>query len=227
MGVTSHLGIRVSEYDERIRTFIPFYDEILDAAAAAVAVTSPRRAPAILDLGIGSGALAARCLAVMPRASLAGIDSDAAMLALAARRLGDRVTTTSGDFLKVPLPVCDVATASFALHHIRTARHKASFYARLHRALRPRGVLVNADCCLAASDRIRRRDRDLWLAHLAARYGRARARGFLRAWATEDVYFSLDQEVRFLRRAGFVVDVTWRRASFAVIVGTKVARQTQ
>ena len=55
MSVAAHLGIRLSEYDRRIRTFIPRYEEILDAAAASVVP----KARTIVDLGIGTGALAA------------------------------------------------------------------------------------------------------------------------------------------------------------------------
>ena len=59
MGVASHLGIKLTEYDSRIRTFIPHYEEMLDVAAAAI----PPRARTIVDLGIGTGALSSRCLA--------------------------------------------------------------------------------------------------------------------------------------------------------------------
>ena len=62
MSVAAHLGIRLQEYDLRIRTFIPGYDEMIDAAAAALDDLD-RSAPLIIDLGIGSGALAAQCLA--------------------------------------------------------------------------------------------------------------------------------------------------------------------
>ena len=37
MGVASHLGIQLDEYDARIRTFIPRYERMLDVAADAVA----------------------------------------------------------------------------------------------------------------------------------------------------------------------------------------------
>ncbi len=40
-------------------------------------------------------------------------------------------------------------------------------------------------------------------------------------WAKEDVYFTLDREIELLRDAGFAVEVTWRKDSFAVIVGLK------
>src|SRR4026208_979520 len=64
MSVASHLGIRLADYDARIRTFIPDYEEMLGVAAAAI----PARTRTIVDLGIGTGALSARCLAPAPAA---------------------------------------------------------------------------------------------------------------------------------------------------------------
>jgi hypothetical protein len=48
MGVAAHLGIRLREYDARIRTFIPHYEEMLDAAAAVAATGAPQIAPAVV-----------------------------------------------------------------------------------------------------------------------------------------------------------------------------------
>ena len=64
MSVASHLGIAVREYDRRIRTFIPNYAEMLDEAANALDAS----ARTIVDLGVGTGALAARCLRHAPAA---------------------------------------------------------------------------------------------------------------------------------------------------------------
>ena len=36
MGVASHLHIQLDEYDARIRTFIPGYEQMLDAGAHAL-----------------------------------------------------------------------------------------------------------------------------------------------------------------------------------------------
>ena len=88
MGHAAHLGIKLHEYDSRIRTFIPDYEEMLDQAAETVARLG-RRKPRIVDLGTGSGALAARCLAAVPGARVTGIDADAGMLGLATRRMGN------------------------------------------------------------------------------------------------------------------------------------------
>jgi tRNA (cmo5U34)-methyltransferase len=220
MGAASHLGIKLREYDSRIRTFIPRYEEMLDAAAAALQAL-PERRPLVVDLGIGSGALSARSLVVRSAARIVGIDSDAGMLRLAQQRLGRRLTTRCENFLEAALPRCDAVTASFALHHVAQPATKARLYRRCFTALRARGLFVNADCCLASNRRLQAQDRAAWLAHLRRRYGGVRAAAYLRAWAEEDVYFRLEDEIELLRSAGFSVDVPWRRDAFAVVVGTK------
>src|SRR5262249_56383903 len=133
MSVAGHLGIRLSEYDARIRTFIPDYEEMIAVAGTAV----PADSRTILELGIGTGALAAACLARARRAHAIGIDADAEILTLAARRLGSRATLVAGSFTASPLPRCDVAVASFSLHHIRTRPAKRSVYRRPPPAPRP------------------------------------------------------------------------------------------
>jgi trans-aconitate methyltransferase len=215
MGVAAHLGIRLAEYDERIRTFIPDYEEMLDVAAAAV----PARARTLVDLGIGTGALSARCLKTAPRARVVGIDVDPEILTLAARRLRDRAVLAAGTFLRTPLPPCDAVVASFALHHVRTRAAKAVLYRRIRAALRPRGLFVSVDCQPASDPASRRMQRDAWLAHLRRSYSATQSAGLLTAWSREDVYVPLDSEVALMRRCGFRVEVLWRRGSFAVLMG--------
>lgn len=220
MSVASHLGIRTDEYDRQILTFIPYYDEILDAAADALAALD-RPARVVLDLGTGSGALAARCLKRLPGARVVGIDGDAAMLAMAEKRLGRALTAVVGNFETTPFPACDVVTASFSLHHVPAPKAKARIFAKAFAALRPGGMLVDADCTLAGDPKLRARDHETWRRHLAVAHGTAGARRFLRAWADEDTYFPLEVETALLRKAGFDVDVVWRKASFSVIAATR------
>ena len=217
MGVAAHLGIRLAEYDRRIRTFIPDYDEMLDVAAAAV----PARARMLVDLGIGTGALAARCLKIAPRARIVGIDVDPEILTMAARRFRDRATLAAGTFLRTPLPSCDAVVASFALHHVRTRAAKAALYRRVRAALRPRGLFVSVDCQPARDPAVRRAQRDAWLAHLRRSYTATQATKLLAAWSREDVYVPLDSEFALMRRCGFRVEVLWRRGSFAVLRGAR------
>jgi ubiquinone/menaquinone biosynthesis C-methylase UbiE len=208
----AHLGIDLREYDARIRTFIPDYDAMLDAAAAVV----PADARSILDLGIGTGALAARCLRHARRAAIVGIDADPEMLEMAARRLGARARLVCGSFLRTPLPNASAIVASLALHHVRTRPAKRALYDRIQAALGRGGVFVNVDC-LPASDRaLARRQREAWREHLRRTYTARRADALLAAWAIEDVYVPLGEEMRLLQQSGLRPDVIWRKGPFAV-----------
>jgi ubiquinone/menaquinone biosynthesis C-methylase UbiE len=221
--VSSHLKIALGEYDARIRTFIPDYEQMLDAAASAL-VAAGRPVKTVVDLGTGTGALAARVARVVPGAELVGIDEDEGMLGMAARRLKKhRATLTAANFVRADLPPCDAITASFALHHIEQRRVKNALYGRARAALRVGGVLVSADCHPPSNPALAAAGRAAWHAHLARSYGPRKAGSFLRAWAHEDFYVPLDAELHLLQSAGFTTDIVWRRGSFAVIAA--VARR--
>ena len=221
MGAGSHLGIALSEYDARIRTFIPDYEMLHDSLAGALGAAMRRRAPTIVELGVGTGALAARCLAACPSARLVGVDEDAAMLAAAGVRLGAGLhRAIQGNFESADLPRCDAIVACLALHHVPPGPRRLRLFRRLRKLLRPGGVLGSADCYPAAHPRLAGADRAAWVAHLEQSYSPEDVRGFFRRWAREDHYVPLLDEVATLRRAGFAVDVPWRKQAFAVIVAT-------
>ena len=223
-GAAAHLGIDLAEYDARIRTFIPDYETMIGVAASALRLTLTGRAPAIVDLGIGTGALAEACLRAMPAARITGVDGDAGMLAAARGRLGPALTAALHDsFERVAIPPCDAVVASLALHHIPSPARRLRLFRRIHRALRPRGVLISADCYPSSNARLAADDRAAWIAHLEETYTPAEARQYLRAWAREDHYALLTDEVAMLRRAGFTVDVRGRRHAFAVVVASRSA----
>ena len=215
-GVASHLGIRLDEYDARIRTFIPDYEEMLDAAANAV----PRNARTLVDLGTGTGALAARCAHVAPRAHVIGIDADPEILTAAATRLGPRAEFVADSFLRATIPSCDLVVASFALHHVRTRPAKARLYKKIRAALRRRGVFISVDCQPASDRSVAAAQREAWLAHLERTYSSREAKGYLRAWSHEDTYVPLDAELLLMRRVGLSPEILWRKGAFAVLVAT-------
>jgi ubiquinone/menaquinone biosynthesis C-methylase UbiE len=215
--VAAHLGIRLSEYDERIRTFIPYYEEMLATAAAEV----DPRARHVLDLGVGTGALALATLARARRATVTGIDADAEILALASGRLGGRATLVCGSFLRSRFPPSDAIVSSFALHHVRTRSAKLRLYRRLRGALRRRGVFITADCHPATDSAMAMAQMQAWRAHVARTYPPAQTAALFRSWGREDVYTPLAAELSLLERAGFTADVRWRRDGFAVLVAAR------
>lgn len=220
MGVADHLRIRLEEYDARIRTFIPGYDEMIEAAASALGALESTT-PHVIDLGTGTGALAARCAHVLPEARFTVVDEDADMLRVARERLEPRtsnVTFVHSSFVDIAMPTCDAIVASLALHHIRTTEAKRWMYRDCRRALGPGGLLVTADCFPSSDPRLATLERQSWREHLHRTYSKEETEQFFATWAQEDVYFSLPDELEMLSGAGLVPDVVWRCGAMGVIV---------
>lgn len=223
--VSSHLDTTPEQYDVKIRTLIPLYSELLVEAAGALRLAF-RPVQRIVDLGIGTGALTRACLQVLPQAKVWGIDTDASMMRMVPVRLGAKrkqVELIEGNFAQVKLPSCDAMVATYALHHIKEKRAKQAFYRRCFAALAPGGILVSGDCAPASTEAAFAQDLNVWYTHLGQTYGRAQGKKMYQSWAAEDFYFRLREEVRMLERAGFTVEVPWRRSPFAVIAALKLA----
>jgi ubiquinone/menaquinone biosynthesis C-methylase UbiE len=215
VSVATHLGIDLADYDRSIRSFIPDYDTMLDVAAAAV----PADARLIVDLGVGTGALAERCLSRATRARVVGVDLDEGMMTMAARRLGNRATFVTGSFLRTAIPRCDAVVASLALHHVRTRPAKAAMYRRIKEALKPNGRAIVVDCLPSSQATLARAQHAAWRTHMQRAYSRHACQQYFEAWAREDVYVPIDVELRLMRAAGLQSDVLWRNGAFAVLVG--------
>ena len=219
--VRSHLRLEIDAYDESIRKFIPGYEEVLVRAADEVADVAPAL---VLDLGVGTGALAEAILKHERVGCVDAIDVDPEMLAQARirlKRFGARVRFSERSF-DGPLPACDAVAASLALHHVPTMAEKFATYERIYRSLGPGGVFVNADVTVSSHASARDRTYRLWAAHLVAcGIDEERAYQHFDEWALEDTYFPLDEELAALRQAGFHAECVWRDAPNTLMVGRK------
>ena len=179
----------------------------------------------VLDLGAGTGGLSAAVLGGLPRARVTLVDVDTEMLAEARVRLApfaERARFREASFLD-PLPAADAGVASLALHHVHDLDAKADLYRSINEALAPGGVFLNLDAAITEGARLNALTFDRWAAHMAE-HGMtdAEARGHFAAWAAEDRYFPLDEELAALRRAGFAeVECFWRRGSSAICCALK------
>ncbi len=208
-------------YDDPRRRLIPpfeaFYGTAVDALG--LAASPPRR---ILDLGAGTGLLSEAVLAAHPGAHVTLLDGAAPMLDHARARLGERAGYVVGD-LADPLPAgpWDAAISALAIHHLDDAGKRALF-ARVHDALAPGGVFVNAEQVAGPTAFL-----DAYVRGWHER--RSRALGTTdEEWTASlqrqahDRCASVEHQVAWLRTAGFGdADCLFRDHRFAVLVARR------
>jgi tRNA (cmo5U34)-methyltransferase len=179
----------------------------------------------VVDLGAGTGALSAAVLGGLPGASVTLVDVDSQMLDEARRRLApfvERVRFREASFLD-PLPAADAMVASLALHHVHDLDAKTDLYRSIRGALVSGGVFLNLDAAITEGVRLNALTFDRWAARMAEHgMTESDARGHFAAWAAEDRYFPVAEELAALRRAGFAeVECFWRRGSSAIFCALK------
>ena len=222
--VAAHLQVRIADYDRFIRTVIPHYDKMREVQLALLAEYLPEDG-SVLDLGGGTGALAAAVARKFPAAHVEIWDTDPAMLEVACERcaeFGDRVQYVARSFAE-PLAECDAVVACIALHHVKDMAAKGAIYANIHRALRPGGLFANADFIMSAQPRVKEATYRGWAAFMHEQaYSREQVTQYFANWAKEDYYPPLMTEMKLLTDAGFPeAECFWRAAPVTVFGGVK------
>ncbi len=136
------------------RRLVPCFEAFYGTAVGAL---KHRRDAAIdvLDLGAGTGLLSRFVLDAFPNARLTIVDIAEDMLARAKERfagLSGTVEVRAMDHASEPLEggPFDAVVSALSVHHL-TDEGKRGLVARIHAALRPGGVFVNADQVLGAT----------------------------------------------------------------------------
>lgn len=222
--VSGHLKLRVAEYDELIRRLVPAYPAMRPVQLDLLALALPGRGDGkrVLDLGGGTGALAAAIAENFSAAIVEIWDTDAEMLAVSRERcaaFGDRVRYVERSFTDL-LPPCDAVAACIALHHVKDLTVKAAIYKNIHAALRPGGIFVNADTAVCATPVLRDHAFKLWADSMRPHgIDEAAAYKHFAGWAHEDYYPPLITELRLLADAGFAEPECFWREAAAVVFG--------
>lgn len=186
-----------TSYSAMIRDDVPAFERFQEQMAAA----SGNGARRVLELGTGTGETARRLLGRHPHASLVGVDASEPMLAAARAALpADRVELRVAR-LEDPLPPgpFDLVASALAVHHLDAAA-KADLFARVRESLVPGGRFVLADVVVPD-------DPQDAVTPLTA--------GFDRPSTVED-------QLEWLRAAGFDAWVVWRHRDLAVIASEAV-----
>lgn len=222
--VEQHLGLKIEDYDREIRRLVPHYDELVSEGLELLRRLAPARA-VVLDVGSGTGRMAAAVLDALPETRVVLLDVDATTLGEAKKRLvsaGARADFVLGSFLE-PLPRCDAVVASLSLHHIRDLDTKTRVYRAIRDSLPPGAPFLNLDATVSSDPTISKLTFDRWAAAMAMHgIEDATARQHFSDWASEEHYFSLADELAALRSAGFTnPEVFWRRGPLAIYGGLR------
>jgi tRNA (cmo5U34)-methyltransferase len=213
-------------YDGLRRQLIPCFDDFYGAAVDLLPFR-PGAAPRILDLGAGTGLLAAMLLDRWPRARLTLVDLSGEMLGQARARFAGRdaqVAIRVADYLADPLGgPYDAVVSALSIHHLPDPGKRALFR-RAFAALRAGGWFVDADNVLAPTPALAAEDRALWIARVRkSGIGAEDLRAALRRTRL-DVLAPLADQLAWLRRAGFDdVDCRYKWLHFAVFCGRRPA----
>ena len=226
--VSGHLQLRIAEYDELIGRLVPAYPAMrpvqLDLLALSLQEGNPAAGGLVLDLGGGTGALAAAIAERFPAVAVEIWDTDPAMLAAARERcagFGGRVRYVERSFTE-PLPACDAVAACIALHHVKDLAVKGGIYRNICAALRPGGIFVNADTAVPADPVLREHAFRRWADSMQPHgIGAEQAYQHFASWAHEDYYPPLLTELRLLESAGFGEPECFWRDAAAVVFGAR------
>jgi tRNA (cmo5U34)-methyltransferase len=110
-----------SNYLETVRSQVPLYDRLQEAAVAAV----PFEPGAVLELGIGTGETSSRLLSRFPDARITGLDSDPEMVFRARRQVSDVRLARIED----PLPdgPWDLVLSVLSIHRLTDEQKRTLF----------------------------------------------------------------------------------------------------
>lgn len=158
------------------------YPQVVDEVTRAIAgIARPR----LLDLGCGTGALAARMLDAVPTAQLACIDLSPHMVEAARARLAGRAEVLLVDAERLPFHDAsfDVAWCNDSFHHYPDPE-RAAF--QVWRVLAPGGTFIIGDAWQPAPARA---IMNAWMPHSCEGdvriYSEAELRRILGAWFTD------------------------------------------
>ena len=209
-------------YDADRARLIPCFEPFYRWAVELI----PANANHILDLGAGTGLLSAFVRERFPDAYLHLVDISEPMLAKAAKRLaGDQeVHYQVGDYATAEWGSSyDAIVSALSIHHLEHDAKQALFR-RVHAALKPGGVFINADQVLGPTPALEARYKQIWLEQVRALGATEQQIADSLYRQQEDRCASVENQLIWLRAAGFTdVDCWFKDNRFAVLAATKPA----
>ncbi|HEY6724524.1 MAG TPA: class I SAM-dependent methyltransferase [Polyangiaceae bacterium] len=185
-------------YAGDIRSEVPAYDQLQTAAISAARAAVGAR---VLELGVGTGETTLRLLELHPLAAVWGIDASAALLDVARARCPRARFRVGRMQDALPRGPFDLVLSVLAVHHLH-ALEKASLFQRVYDVLQPGGMFVLGDLVLVEdpADVVTEIDGEV------------------------DTPNRADEQLAWLREAGFTAELHWRLRDLAVLVARRAAQ---
>lgn len=212
-----------TEYDGLRRRLVPPFDAFYGTAVAALDLL-PSPPARVLDLGAGTGLLTRMVAAAHPGAELTLLDGSPAMLDQARAALGDGPTYVEAD-LTDPLPPgpWSAVVSALAIHHL-SDDDKRALFSRVHAALGPGGVFVNAEQVQAPTPALQQVYVDRHRSEARAAGATADEWGAAVERMRVDRCATVEDQLSWLRAAGFAdADCLFKDHRFAVLVAVRGA----
>jgi len=199
-------------------------DDYYSAAVWAGECKNP--APAILDIGAGTGLLSALMLQKFPDAQLTLVDLSESMLTIAKERFADRsdVRYIVGDYSSVDFSGrYDLCCSALSIHHLEH-EEKRRLYKKIFDALNPGGIFVNADQVLGETAAINRHYMEYWDEFLVpCSLSPEDKKQMLYRRDTFDKNEKLSVQLMWLADCGFgEIDLVYKNRLFVVFSGRKI-----
>lgn len=211
------------DYDSQRKFFIPCFDDFYLMAAKAASERIKAKAPLAIDLGAGTGILAAKFLELKSGSKLKLIDISKDMLELAKLRFKNckNVDYECSDIRKFAIDKpCDCIMSALAIHHLADKEKKA-VYKKAFESLKSNGIFVNAEQVLGDSKfeiSLNAKQRQLIIKEHLSGEDAIIAKKRLKL----DKCASITKNIKWLKKAGFsYVYCPYKYYDFAVIVAIK------
>ena len=222
----SVFAAHADDYHAQRRRLVPCFEEFYGTAVATLAMRSGEMAR-VLDLGAGTGLMSAAVLARYPDALIVLVDGAAAMLGQAEERLpAGSISTVTADLREqLPAGPFDAVVSALAIHHLEHA-DKRELFARIHGALRPGGVFVNAEHVSGPNAWLERRYRSAWRDACGAAGASAEEIADAEGRMVMDRSIDIATQLGWMAGAGFGdCDCFFKQLHFAVLAGWRAAEE--
>jgi len=223
--IKQHFEEEAREFDCIILTLIPEYRQMVDTLVSAIPFDHSASLR-VIDLGCGTGTVAARVLQTFPNAQVTCLDLAENMIAMAQAKLTryPLVRYVVGDFSGFGFDGgYDVVLSSLALHHLVTSEEKWHFYRRIYDGLVPGGIFYNADVVLGSSEFLQDVYMEHWRNFMNRSVSKEEIKGkWIPKYRAEDRPERLMDQLKWMSEIGFTeVDVLWKYYNFAVYGGVR------